>query len=144
MEGNHTFMQSLESIREYLHQFMQHFVAADKRTAPRAPPLPKEDLNPDEQKQTFPNELFAHLLVELPTHRNDIADAYEARDMSRLGNSVHKLLGGASYCNAPELITCLRELRLALKSGDPKTIDFYYLRAIDVIDATLMYSGYRG
>jgi hypothetical protein len=88
--------------------------------------------------------MFARLLLELPDHRSRLTDAYQQGDHPRLGNNVHLLLGGAAYCDAPELTAGLRELQLALKSKDPQTIEFSYLRAIDIIDATLRDSGYHG
>ena len=144
MDEIYPFSHAIKAIRASLHGFLQHFTSAEIRTAPAAPPLPEEDLQHDNQLHSFPNEMFAHLLIELPAHRSNMADAYEAEDMPRLNGCVHKLLGGACYCDAPELIKGLRELRLALKSEDVETIRFYYLRAIDVIDATLRYSGYQG
>ena len=47
------------------------------------------------------------------------------------------------YRDAPELEDALRELRLAIKTGDQHTIDIYQERAVNVIDSTLRYSGYR-
>ena len=144
MQGNHPFRQPLRMIRDYLHSFSQRFTAAHTTTAPPAPALPEDDLELDEKLRLFPGEMFARLLIELPGHRSSLADAYQAGDLPRLRNNVHQLLGGAAYCDAPELTTGLRELRLALKSDDQETIHYYYLRAIDVIDATLRYSGYKG
>ncbi len=144
MEGIHPFRHLFKAIRGYLHSLRERFSSTEAPATPVAPPLPEDDLELDERLRSFPGEMFARLLIELPTHRSNIADAYEAGDMGCLRNNVHQLLGGATYCDAPELTTGLRELRLALKTGDPQTIRFYYLRAIDVIDATLRYSGYRG
>ena len=144
MEENQPISHSLKAIWASLHGFLQRFTSADTQAVPAAPPLPEEDLQLDAQLRSFPKEMFAHLLIELPDHRSNMAEAYEAEDLPRLKSCVHLLLGGAAYCDAPELTTGLRELRLALKSEDPETIRFYYLRAMDVIDATLSYSGYRG
>ena len=143
MEDNQPISHYLKAVWASLHGFLQRFTSADTQTVPPAPPLPEEDLELDEQLRSFPKEMFAHLLIELPDHRNSMADAYQAEDMPRLKSSVHQLLGGAAYCDALELTTSLRELRLALKSENPETIRYYYLRAIDVIDATLRYSGYQ-
>lgn len=143
MEEIYPLSHTIKAVIARLHGFLQQFTSAEIRTAPSAPPLPDEDLQLDTQPRSFPSEMFAHLLIELPAHRSDMADAYQAEDLPRLSSCVHKLLGGACYCDAPELIKGLRELRLALKSEDPETIRFYYLRAIDVIDATLRYSGYQ-
>jgi len=144
MEGIHPFRQLFKAIRDYLHNFRGQSSATSTPAVPVAPALPEDDLELDERLRAFPGEMFARLLIELPGHRTDFAAAYQAGDLDRLGHSVHQLLGGAAYCDAPELTTGLRELRLALKTRDPQTIEYYYLRAIDVIDATLRYSGYQG
>ena len=140
MEGNHPLRHPLRAIRD----FLRRFTAANTVTTPPEPVLPEDDLELDERLQSFPDEMFARLLIELPGHRHELADAFEAADFPRLRNNVHQLLGGAAYCNAPELTTGLRELRLALKTDDPQTIRYYYLRAIDIIDTTLRYSGFQG
>jgi HPt (histidine-containing phosphotransfer) domain-containing protein len=143
MEGIHPFRQLFKAFRNYLHSLRERPSAAAIPAAPVVPALPEDDLELDERLRSFPGEMFARLLIELPGQRSDIAAAYQAGELDTLGHSVHQLLGGAAYCDAPELTIGLRELRLALKTGDPQTIEFYYLRAIDVIDATLRYSGYR-
>jgi len=144
MEGIHPFREIFTAIKNYLLGFRESCSQTDTKTAPLSPPLPGNDLETDERLNSFPGEMFAQLLIELPGHRSTIADAWQTGDLEHLGNSIHQLLGGAAYCDAPELTTGLRELRLALKTGDPETIGFYYQRAIDVIDTTLRYSGYRG
>ncbi len=144
MEGIHPFRHLVKAIRNYLHGLRGHCSATETPATPVAPPLPEDDLELDERLRSFPGEMFARLLIELPAHRSTIADAYQAGELDRMRNSVHQLLGGAAYCDAPELTTGLRELRLALKTGNPETIGFYYQRAINVIDSTLKYSGYRG
>lgn len=113
---------------------------------PPGNPLPEDDLelDLDSLDRSFSSELFARLLLELPAHRRSIADAYKSDDTRQLGAHIHRLLGCAAYCDAPELVSGLRELRLALKTGDRKLIDFYYTQAIDVIDSTLRFSGYAG
>ena len=143
MEGIRPFRQFFKAFRNWLHSLRGRSPAAAIPAAREVPALPEDDLELDERLRSFPGEMFARLLIELPGHRSDLAAAYQAGDLGRLGHSVHQLLGGAAYCDAPELTTGLRELRLALKTGNPQTIEFYYLRAIDVIDATLRYSGYR-
>ena len=144
MERTHPRRQVFNAIKGYLRGFREHFSPADTKTAPMSPPLPEDDLEIDERLSSFPGEMFAQLLIELPGHRSIIADSWQAGNLERLRDSIHQLLGGAAYCDAPELTAGLRELRLALKTGDPETIEFYYQRAIDVIDTTLRYSGYRG
>jgi len=144
MEGIHPFREIFKALKNYLLGLRESGSQVDTKAAPSSPPLPEDDLELDERLRSFPGEMFAQLLIELPDHRSTLADAWQAGDLERLGNSIHQLLGGAAYCDAPELTTGLRELRLALKTGDPETIGFYYQRAIDVIDTTLRYSGYRG
>ena len=108
------------------------------------PPLPEDDLELNRLGRRFSNELFARLLLELPAHRSTMDTAYKTGDYRRLRQSVHQLLGATAYCDAPELDAGLRELRLALQTGDRDTIDLYFIRAINLIDSTLRYSGYRG
>jgi hypothetical protein len=105
------------------------------------PELPEDDLVLKRREQSFSRELFAELLVELPAHRRRIANT---SDVHTLRGCVHQLLGAVTYCDAPELEQALRELRLALKTGNQDTIGVYHDRAINVIDSTLRYSGYRG
>ena len=141
MEEAHPFKRIVQAIKRC---FRKRFPATEVPAAPAIPPLPEDDLELDEQLRAFPGEMFARLLIELPEHRSSIAQAFDTGDMDSLRNNVHQLLGGAAYCNAPELTTGLRELRLALKTGNQETIGYYYQRAMDVIDSTLRYSGYRG
>ncbi|RLA04705.1 MAG: hypothetical protein DRQ45_00235 [Gammaproteobacteria bacterium] len=108
--------------------------------AQELPQLPKDNQAPRGRKQPFSSELFIELLTELPTHRRQILHAWEAGDLDTLGSAVHKLLGAVVYCYAPELEEALRELRLALKTGDQHTIDVYHERAINALDSTLRYS----
>ena len=109
--------------------------------ARQAPPLPEDDRLMRGRKQKFSAGLFAELLIELPTHRHRLMHACEHGDIGTLGNSVHQLLGAVAYCDAPELEEALRELRLAIKTGNQDTIDIYQARAVNVIDSTLRYSG---
>jgi len=112
--------------------------------APEIPESPEDTRAPRGRRQSFSGEIFAELLTELPGHRQQILRAWEAGDLDTLRSTVHKLLGAVAYCDAPELEEALRELRLALKTGDQHTIDAYHERALNVLDSTLMYSGYRG
>jgi HPt (histidine-containing phosphotransfer) domain-containing protein len=111
---------------------------------PEVPPLPEDDQLLKGRKQSFSGEMFAELLLELPMHRRRLTQACESGDIDTLGNAVHQLLGAVAYCDAPELEEALRELRLAIKTGEQHTIKVYHERAINVIDSTLRYSGYRG
>jgi hypothetical protein len=131
---------------ESLLQFIMRSLTPVNRSlsaAREAPPLPEDDRLMRGRKQKFCGELFAELLIELPVHRQRLAHAGEHGDIDTLGNTVHQLLGAVAYCDAPELEDALRELRLAIKTGNRHTIDIYQDRAINVIDSTLRYSGYR-
>lgn len=107
------------------------------------PLLPEDDLQLDSLTREFSRELFAQLLLELPEYRARMAQAYADSNYRSLRDSVHQILGAAAYCDACELETCLRELRLALKTEDPHTVDTYFIRTMDIIDSTLHASGYR-
>lgn len=108
-----------------------------------APELPAEDLHIDELAREFPHELFAQLLIELPDYRKRMAESFAAGDHRRLRDSVHQILGAAAYCEADELEQGLRQLRLALKTGNCSTIEHYFDRAMQAMDHTLHNSGYR-
>jgi HPt (histidine-containing phosphotransfer) domain-containing protein len=110
---------------------------------PELPALPEDDLELESLAREFSRELFAQLLMELPEYRTRMAQAHADGNYRRLRDSVHQILGAAAYCDAYELETSLRELRLALKTEDPHSVDVYFIRAMDVIDTTLHNSGYR-
>ncbi len=110
---------------------------------PELPVLPEDDLELDMLARDFSRELFAQLLLELPDQRDRMAQAHASGNIPGLRECVHQLLGAAAYCEAYELESCLRELRLALKTADPHTIDVYFRRAINIIDNTLHTCGYR-
>lgn len=133
------FLHSIQTIKAL-------FAAPDTIPDSCGHPLPADDLEPDldDLNRSFSGELFARLLLELPGHRRSMSAAYKDGDSRLLGAHLHRLLGCAAYCDAPELVSGLRELRLALKTGDREIIDFYYTRAIDVIDSTLRFSGFTG
>jgi len=92
---------------------------------------------------TFSSEMYVQLLLELPAHRRDIAESWQAGDQQQLRSCVHRLLGAVVYCDAPVLESALRELRSALHSGDAASIALQHANALEVIDATLSCSGYR-
>ncbi len=94
-------------------------------------------------ENTFSSEMFVQLLLELPAHRRDIAESWQAGDLVQLRSHVHRLLGAVVYCDAPELEAALRELRSALHSSDAASIALQHARALEVIDASLGRSGCR-
>ncbi|NOR41342.1 MAG: hypothetical protein GQ537_09040 [Gammaproteobacteria bacterium] len=107
------------------------------------PEPPEEDLQLSRNAQAFSSDLFAELLIELPAQRRTMKEFYARDDYNGLGKSVHQLLGAAAYCDATELEAGLRELRLALKTGERETIDLYFSQVINVINSTLRVSGCR-
>jgi HPt (histidine-containing phosphotransfer) domain-containing protein len=129
-----------------LQFFMRTLTPVDRplTVVNEVPPLPQDDRLMQGRKQPFSSELFAELLIELPMHRRRLARAHEHGDIDALGSAVHQLLGAVAYCDAPEFEEALSELRLAIKTGEQYTIDAYQERAINVLDSTLRYSGYRG
>lgn len=98
---------------------------------------------PLEADENFSSEMFVKLLLELPEHRRDIAESWQAGDLPRLRSCVHRLLGATVYCEAPELEEALRELRRALHSGDASSITLQHARALEAIDTALSCSGYH-
>ena len=108
--------------------------------SPQAMPgeQPPRDMGDD-----FSSEMFVQLLLELPAHRREIAESWQAGDLQRLRSCVHRLLGAVVYCDAPELEEALRELRRALHTGDATGIALQHARTLEVIDTTLSCSGCR-
>jgi HPt (histidine-containing phosphotransfer) domain-containing protein len=98
---------------------------------------------PLEADENFSSEMFVQLLLELPTHRRDIAESWQAGDLQGLRSCVHRLLGATVYCDAPELEEALRELRRALQSGDTSRIALQHAYALEAIDTALSCSGYH-
>jgi HPt (histidine-containing phosphotransfer) domain-containing protein len=99
--------------------------------------------HPCEITESFSSEMFVQLLLELPAHRRDMAESWQAGDLQHLRSCVHRLLGATVYCDAPRLEGALRELRRALHSGNASSIATQHAHALDVIDATLSSSGCR-
>jgi HPt (histidine-containing phosphotransfer) domain-containing protein len=141
-----TMLKSLISgfLKRAWHALLRPDTAAGSPVAgPDLPELPKEDLKLESLARDFSRELFAQLLLELPAFRKRMAQAHVEGNYRCMRDSVHQILGAAAYCEAHELETSLRELRLALKTEDPHTIDVYFMRALDTIDSTLHASGFR-
>lgn len=129
-----------------LLQFFRRALTPVKRpltSVHEVPEIPQDDHTIKKRSSSFSGEVFAELLIELPMHRRCIAAAHETGDMDALRNAVHQLLGAVAYCDAPELEEALRELQQALKTGEQHNIDICHERAINVLDSTLVYSGYR-
>jgi HPt (histidine-containing phosphotransfer) domain-containing protein len=98
---------------------------------------------PLEANENFSSEMFVKLLLELPEHRRDIAESWQAGDLPRLRSCVHRLLGATVYCEAPELEEALRELHRALHGGGAAGISRQHAHALEVIDTTLSNSGWN-
>ena len=114
-----------------------------RSTQPEYPPLPEDDLKLERLSHRFSREMFVRLLQELPAYREKMARAFNAGDYRSLRDSVHQILGAAAYCDARELETELRRLRLALRSDKRLVIAVYHSRVINIIDSTLLGSGFR-
>lgn len=136
------FSRAAESILRFLVRTLTP-VNNPLTTAYEVQELPPAPLAPKGRRPSFSSEIFAELLMELPVHRHQMVSAWETGDLDRLRRAIHKLLGAVAYCDAPELEDALRELRLAVKTEDQHTIDVYHDRALNVLDSTLRYSGYR-
>ena len=132
-------------ITTVLRTLMNALIPPERPPKPedKLPELPEEDLQLSRSAQSFCSDLFAELLLELPAQRRIMKQCHARDDYNGLRDSVHQLLGAAAYCDATELEIGLRELRLALKTGERETIDLYFRRAINVINSTLRVSGYR-
>jgi HPt (histidine-containing phosphotransfer) domain-containing protein len=137
--------------RQILQQTLQRLVAALSPVVRATPPaaavteLPGDgDVRKRLGKQSFSDSLYAELLLELPMHRQRLFQAHLTGDMESLRRATHQLLGAVVYCDAAELEEALRELRLALKTGEQHGIDVCHEHAINVLDSTLRYSSVRG
>jgi hypothetical protein len=134
------------AIKAVLQFCLRYLTPADRPPSSihKAPPVRLNEPSQTMRRQTFSTALFAELLLELPTHRNRLVHTWECADIDALGNAIHQLLGAVAYCDAPELEEALRELRLAIKTAEPETIDSCHVRAISAIDTILHNSGYQG
>ena len=115
-------------------------------TGSEQPGAPHTDPDGDylyDLENTFSNEMFMQLLLELPEHRREIALSWQDGDQQQLRSCVHRLLGAVVYCEAPELESALRELRSALHSGDTTSIAQQHANTLEVIDIYLGQSGRR-
>jgi hypothetical protein len=108
---------------------------------PPLPPLPSDDLHLQTPGLEFGRELLHKLLAELPAQRKVMVQAHATNDYAALRHSVHQILGAAVYCDCGLLEEGLRELRRALKTEDPHTIDVYYYRLITTMDTLIHFSG---
>jgi Hpt domain len=108
---------------------------------PLPPPLPADDIHLQTLGLEFGRELLHRLLAELPMHRREMAQAHATADYPALRHSVHRILGAVVYCECGPLEEGLRELRRALKTEDPPTIDVCYHRLITTMDTLVHFSG---
>jgi HPt (histidine-containing phosphotransfer) domain-containing protein len=113
------------------------------QTLAAAPEEHADELRLDVLSRKLSREVFVQLLVELPTQRRVMHEAHTTGNYRRLRDCVHRMLGAAAYCDAPELEDGLRELHRALKTGHAPTIERRFRHAIREIDSTLDSSGYR-
>lgn len=107
------------------------------------PEVHAEPLHLDMINHRFKGEMFAQLLLELPSHRHTLHTAYTTGEHTQLRAYVHQVLGAVVYCNEPGLEQTLRTLQHSLKYGETHDLNSDLRRAIDLIDATLAVSGYR-
>lgn len=73
----------------------------------------------------------------LPKEKMDIEQAYLSHDMKKLCDVAHKLHGGLCYCGAPRLKTAVKNLEIALKTGDIKKLDSLYDAFCEEVNALL-------
>ena len=152
MKGNNRplvqrFTRNLaDTAQQLLQQFMQTPAQPDRPTTDtgRMPELSTDAAAPGRIRQSFANEMFAELLIELPDHQEKFSQARRTGDRQGLRDHVHRLLGAVAYCDAPELEAALRSLHRAIMTEDPDSIDSCYTRAFSTINSTLTYSGYYG
>jgi two-component system sensor histidine kinase BarA len=67
-------------------------------------------------------DMFRMLLDESPAQHRRILDAFEANDLERLKDEVHKLHGSAAFCGLPALKMSSHRLETAIESGGREEI----------------------
>ena len=152
MKGNNRplvqrFTRNLaNTAQQLLQQFMQTPAPPDRPTtdAGRMPDLSTDAAAPGRIRQSFANEMFAELLIELPDHQEKFSQARRTGDRQGLRDHVHRLLGAVAYCDAPELESALRTLHSSLATNDTDRIDSAYVQARSAIDNVLRHSGHYG
>ena len=152
MKGNNRplvqrFTRNLaNTAQQLLQQYMQTPAQPDRPTTGTGlmPDLSTDAAAPGRARQSFANEMFAELLIELPDYQEKISQARRTGDRQGLRDHVHRLLGAVAYCDAPELESALRTLHSSLATDDTDCIDSAYVQARSAIDNTLRYSGYYG
>ena len=132
--------------QQLLQQFMQTPAQPDRPTTDtvRMPDLSTDTAAPGRIRQSFANEMFAELLIELPDHQEKLSQARRTGDRQGLRDHLHQLLGAVAYCDAPELESALRTLHSSLATDDKDHIDSAYVQARSAIDNALTYSGHYG
>lgn len=63
-------------------------------------------------------EMMNLLVTTLPRDAAAIVAAWDARDMPRLQDAVHRLNGAIRYCGVPRLHTAVEALESAIKTGE--------------------------
>ena len=152
MKGNNRplvqrFTRNLaDTAQQLLQQFMQTPAQPDRPTTStgRIPEFSTDAVAPERIRQSFANEMFAELLIELPDYQEKISQARQTGDRQGLRDHVHRLLGAVAYCDAPELESALRTLHSSLATDDTDRIDSAYVQARSAIDNALTYSGHYG
>ena len=152
MKGNNRplvqrFTRNLaNTAQQLLQQYMQTPAQPDRPTTGTGlmPDLSTDAAAPGRARQSFANEMFAELLIELPDYQEKISLAYRTGDRQGLRDHVHRLLGAVAYCEAPELESALRTLHSSLATDDKDHIDSAYVQARSAIDNALTYSGHYG
>ena len=75
------------------------------------------------------------LVNELPETKNKMIQAYhQEKDIKKLGDVVHKLHGGASYCGTPLLKEAAKNLEVAARNGKTKQIKELFEQLMNEID----------
>ena len=137
--------------RQRLQQSLQRLVGTLSPLVRTAPPAAAETEQPGDTaalklhgKRCCADSLYVELLLELPMHRQRLFHAHRTGDTESLRKAAHQLLGAVVYCDAPGLEQALREVQLAIKTGDQHSIEIHHDRAISEIDSTLRHSGLHG
>src|SRR3989339_977634 len=88
-------------------------------------------------KKDFALNMLKMLIEELPETTKSITLAYQSKNIKLLGDLVHKLHGGVSYCGVPKLQMASTDLEVAIKANATKKVTVLYQQLVQEIHAVM-------
>ncbi len=111
-----------DDLQQILDKWLQNSDASNPETLP------------DDASLT---QLQTMLLKELPEHRANLENALKLQNLDAAYNIAHKIAGGSTYCNLPELEEAAKKLQISAKNNSAQqTLDNMQL-LIQAIDKTI-------